>query len=83
MVEQSRGEDWDEIRERELRRRNVVLYRVNEHNEERASGTERMAWDREAFLEICGLPDLGLEGEDIRFCRRVGPWEREEREQGR
>ena len=49
-----------------------MLYRVNEHDEERASGAERMAWDREAFLEICGILDLGLEGEDIRFCRRVG-----------
>ena len=72
LIDQGGSEVWEEMREREVRRRNVILYRVHEHQDERASGADRMTWDKEAFLEICNLLGLGIEEDDIRFCRRVG-----------
>jgi hypothetical protein len=69
----------DELREREVRKRNVVLYRVAEHENERAAGAERADWDRKMCLDICEKMDMEMEDDDIRFCRRVGErgeWDR-------
>ena len=72
IVEQNEYSMWEEMRERDLRKRNVIMYRVQEHRDERASGVDRMTWDRDSCYEICSILELGLGEDDIRFCRRVG-----------
>jgi len=71
----------DELREREVRKRNVVLYRVGEHENERATGAERADWDRKMCLEnarkwIWGwrMMTSGSAGGWMREVNGPGPW---------
>ena len=71
-VKKGENEVFDEMREREIRRSNVVMYRVKEHGGERATGGERLEWDRQQCVKICLALKLDLTNDDIKFCRRLG-----------
>jgi hypothetical protein len=62
----------DEMREREARRRNVVFHNIGEAENEKATGRERMDWDRKSCVNIFRALELGMEESAVRFCRRVG-----------
>ncbi len=72
VVEDNNKVIFDELREREARRLNVVLRGVQEHAGDQATGKERQAWDISQCIQICRALDLTYAEEDFKFCRRVG-----------
>ena len=78
-LKKNKADVFEEIREREMRKKNAILYRVDEHENEEASGGERREWDRKLCLEILTTLRMGLEESDIKFCRRLGEKGREPR----
>ncbi len=69
-----RGSDqvFEELRDREARRLNLVLHGVPECEQEAATGRERQSWDKEQCLKLCQAQGLDYDSETIKFCRRVG-----------
>lgn len=75
------GEDkvFEELREREAKKANVVMYKVEEMRDERASGRERIDWDRGMCRKLFEVLETGLVDDDVKFCRRIGERGREPR----
>jgi hypothetical protein len=71
-VKQAESSVLDEVREREARRTNVVVHKLKEMEDERATGKERQEWDRTGCVKIFDALKLSLKNEDIKFCRRLG-----------
>ena len=67
-----RSDILEEMRERECRRLNLVLYKVGECADEKATGAQRMSWDRQSVLNIAGELRVDMNEDTIKFCRRVG-----------
>ena len=70
--ERLRKERVNETREREIRKKNVIMHRVEEAGEEVETYEERRNWDVRKCEEIFTTLKLNLTGENIKFCRRVG-----------
>jgi hypothetical protein len=71
--EKIRRETAEEMREREIRRKNVVMHRVGEAGEEIKTVEGRKAWDMKSCDNIFKVLDLNITSENaVRFCRRVG-----------
>jgi hypothetical protein len=63
----------EEMREHEIRRRNVVIHRVGEAGPEVESVEERKAWDLKSCNNIFRALDLEMDSESaVKFVRRVG-----------
>ncbi len=73
MAETSSDFVFQELREREARRLNLVLYGVQECNLGGATGKDRQKWDIDQAVKICGALDLNYDSDTFKFCRRVGP----------
>ena len=69
-----KGEEnvFEEMREREARRANVVMYKVKELEDEKATGRERIDWDKKMCRKIFSAMELEMKEEDVKFCRRIG-----------
>jgi hypothetical protein len=68
-----RRERAEDMREREIRRRNVVMHRVGEAGPEVRSAEERRAWDVRSCHNVFRTLNMDFNCEDaIKFCRRVG-----------
>jgi hypothetical protein len=63
---------FEELREREAKRLNVIMHGVQECDKRSANGEKGMEWDRKEIREIFNVLELSLSIEDIKFCRRVG-----------
>jgi hypothetical protein len=71
--ERARKERTNEMRERDLKRKNVVMHRVGEAGEEVNTIEGRRAWDMRSCDNIFKALKLNLTSEKaVRFCRRVG-----------
>jgi len=71
--ENIRQERNEELRERESRRKNVVIHRVEEAGEWARTGEERRNWDLESCENIFKELKLNMRAKEvIKFCRRVG-----------
>jgi hypothetical protein len=71
--ERTRKERSEEMREREIRRKNVVMHRVGEAGENMRSIEDRQKWDLTSCDNIFKALKLNLTSEkSVRFCRRVG-----------
>ncbi len=64
---------FEELREREARRLNLVLHGIAECNREAATGREKQAWDKDQCIKVFQGMGLDYDSEVIKFCRRVGP----------
>jgi len=62
----------EEMREREVRRMNLMIYRVPELDDDRATGMERIEFDKKQCSKIFHAIEVRLKEDDIKFCRRVG-----------
>ena len=73
-MEQDRRDSMvcEEMQEREIRRKNIVLHGLAEAPENIRVNRERMEWDRKKCCELFHIMGARLKLEDIRFCRRVG-----------
>jgi len=63
---------FDELRQRDSRRMNVIMHGVVEIDKEDAAGSERREWDRAECLAILEALRMGMEDSDIKFSRRLG-----------
>jgi len=63
---------FDELRQRDSRKMNVIMHGVSEIDKEDAAGSERRDWDRAECLAILETLRMGMEGCDIKFTRRLG-----------
>jgi hypothetical protein len=71
--ERVRKERADEMREREIRRKNVIMHRVGEAGEEVRAAEDRRVWDLKSCDNIFKALKLNMTSEKaVRFCRRVG-----------
>jgi hypothetical protein len=62
----------EEMRERDIRRLNLVLHHVEEPNHRIKDGKERMEADRKECEKIFKAARARTTGENIKFCRRIG-----------
>jgi hypothetical protein len=69
----------EEMREREARRRNIILHCMGEDRNERSSGKERQEWDRKSCFNVFSGMGVTMEEDAVRFCRRVGEKKEEPR----
>jgi len=73
LVKDSEFSIYDEMREREARRLNVVFHGVGEkESEEGDTGKDRAAWDRKSCENIFQALDLDISEDSVKFCRRLG-----------
>jgi hypothetical protein len=71
--ERARRERVTEMRERDIRRKNVIMHRVGEAGDDVRGMEERRAWDMRSCDNIFKALNLSLTSEKaVRFCRRVG-----------
>ena len=70
--ERIRMERVVEMRERELRKKNVVIHRMMEADKELVNADERREWDMASCANLFKELDLEWGREVIRFCRRIG-----------
>ena len=70
--ERLRRERVEEMRERELRRKNVVLHRVDEAGDWAKTAEERREWDAKSIETIFRALKMDLSRRAVKFCRRVG-----------
>ena len=71
-VKQSQIDMYEELNEREVRRMNVIMYKVREVEDERATGRDRQEWDRKNVIEIMNSIGMKAVDSDIKFTRRLG-----------
>ena len=71
-VQQSELNLLEEINEREYKRNNVIMYKVKELEDDRASGRDRQDWDMNAVLDIVNSIGMRIERQDVKFLRRLG-----------
>jgi hypothetical protein len=71
-IEQSENRMFEELREREAKRLNIVMHGVEEADGRETSGERRSAWDVKKIVEVFTFLELGLTEEEVKFCRRVG-----------
>ena len=64
--------EWnDEAREREIRKKNIVVHRLPEAEATEAAG--RKNWDMDSLNNILGAINISFKSRDtVKFCRRVG-----------
>ena len=73
IVKKTEFNIYDEMRERETRRLNVVFHGVGEkESEEGDTGKDRAEWDRKSCGNIFAALKLDMTEEALKFCRRLG-----------
>jgi hypothetical protein len=72
VVRQTEFNIYEELKERDSRKTNVILYGVGELADTKSTGKDRLEWDRKSCDNIFRALELDLEATDLKFCRRVG-----------
>jgi hypothetical protein len=65
-------EEREEERERKARELNVIVHGLEECHDSALSGADKMKIDVEQCVEAFRAMDLGVEANEVKFCRRVG-----------
>ena len=77
--ELQRKERVTEIRERETRKKNIILYRVEEAGQRATNLEERKEWDTRSCENIFMALKLSIDRRNIKFARRIGEQSEEPR----
>jgi uncharacterized coiled-coil protein SlyX len=72
VQENSGGNVFNELRERHVRRYNVVLYGVGEAEGDRPTVEEKRDWDAKSCQNVFDALKLGLKANSFRYLRRLG-----------
>ncbi len=72
IVENKEKSLYEEMREREMRKKNVILHGVGEIQTERPTWEERTGWDRQSCVNILGAIEIDITGDEIKFTKRIG-----------
>jgi hypothetical protein len=62
----------DELREREIRRLNIIIHGMQEPDNSIQNNSERIEADRRMCGDLFAAIGVRVRGSDLRFCRRVG-----------
>ena len=79
LVKQGEFNIYEEMRERETRRLNVVFFGIKELNERNATGKKKLDWDTKSCQNIFEALELNMCEDDLNFCRRIGEKKEEPR----
>ncbi len=71
-VKESEHTILEELRERDMRKLNVVLHKVGECENEKAGGKEKKEWDLASCDNIFSEMKTNYSRRDIKFLRRIG-----------
>ncbi len=63
---------YEEIREREMRKKNVILHGVGELQAEKPTWEERARWDKQSCVNIFAAIELEISEDAIKFTKRIG-----------
>ena len=63
---------YEELKERESKRRNIILHGLEEPSRTLTGNRERMEDDRKACLKVLRMVVSGFTREDMKYCRRIG-----------
>jgi hypothetical protein len=63
---------YEEIREREMRKKNVILHGAGELQAERPPWEERTRWDKQRCVNIFAAIEEGLSEDAIKFTKMIG-----------
>ena len=72
VSERAKRERIEETRERELRRKNVIIHRMPEAGEDATTVDQRKEWDMASCNNMFKVLKMTWDRKVIRFCRRVG-----------
>jgi hypothetical protein len=72
QIKQGEMNVYEEMRERETRRLNIVFFSIPELRERNTTGKDKLDWDRKSCCNIFRELELDMGDEAIKFCRRVG-----------
>jgi hypothetical protein len=71
-VRDQQREMYDELRQRELRKKNVIFHGIQELQKENSTYKERTDWDRASIGNILRELKVGIKEEAVKFCKRIG-----------
>ena len=63
---------YEEFRERDMRKKNVILHGVGEIQKERPTWEERSDWDRRSCVNVFDAIELDITADAIKFTKRIG-----------
>ena len=72
LKEDVHAEMYKELREREAKRKNLIIHGLEEPGSSIVRNRDRMEDDLKACTRVMRVACSGLEREDIKFCRRIG-----------
>ena len=70
--ERIRRERAEELREQQVRRKNIIVYRMEEANNSVVEASERREWDLASCENLFAAAKLSMNRAEILFCRRIG-----------
>jgi hypothetical protein len=72
VVKDQQQEMYDELRQRELRKKNVIFHGIQELQRENSTYKERTDWDRASIGNILRELKVEIKEEAVKFCKRIG-----------
>jgi hypothetical protein len=72
VVRDQQREMYDELRQRELRKKNVIFHGILELQKENSTYKERTDWDRASIGNILRELKVDIKEEAVKFCKRIG-----------
>jgi hypothetical protein len=63
---------YEEIREREMRKKNAILHGGGELQAERPPWEERTRWDKQSCVNIFAAIEVGISEDAIKFTQKIG-----------
>jgi hypothetical protein len=72
VVKQTEFNIYEELKERDNRKTNLIIYGVGELSDTGCTGKDRLDWDKKSCDNIFRALELDVKAEDLKFCRRVG-----------
>ena len=71
-VRDQQREMYEELRQRELRKKNVIFHGIMELQKENSTYKERTDWDRASIGNILRELKVEIKEEAVKFCKRIG-----------
>jgi hypothetical protein len=71
-IQDQQREMYEELRERDIRKKNVIFHGIQELQKENATYKERVEWDRASISNILRELKLNMKEDAVKFSKRIG-----------
>jgi hypothetical protein len=71
-IQDQQREMYEELRERDIRKKNVIFHGIQELQKENATYKERVEWDRASISNILRELKLNMKDDAVKFSKRIG-----------